>query len=62
MRDWLVLVTEQVVVVIDALALVIVVVGTLQAFLAGLRAMLSSSSGTRGARSGCATHDGSWPA
>lgn len=45
MKGWLVAVTEPTIVVIDALALVIVVVGTIEAFIGGLRAMLSSPSG-----------------
>lgn len=45
MREWLAVVTENAIVVIDALALVIVVVGTIQAFVSGLRAMLGSIDG-----------------
>jgi uncharacterized membrane protein len=45
MREWLVLVTENATVVIDALALVIIVVGTIEAFAGGLRLLLSAPSG-----------------
>jgi len=37
--------TENAIVIIDALALVIIVVGTVEAFVGGLRAMLGSRSG-----------------
>lgn len=46
MKEWLVVVTEYAVLIIDALALVIIVVGTAQAFVGGVRLMLSSPSGT----------------
>lgn len=45
MKQWLIFATENAVVVIDALALIIIVVGTVEAFFGGLRAMLSSPSG-----------------
>ncbi|MBR1271252.1 DUF1622 domain-containing protein [Bradyrhizobium sp. AUGA SZCCT0222] len=45
MKQWLVFATENAVVFIDALALVIIVVGTVEAFFGGLRAMLGSPSG-----------------
>lgn len=45
MKQWLVFATENAIVLIDALALVIVVVGTVEAFFSGLRAMLASPSG-----------------
>ena len=45
MKHGLTLVTEQVIVVIDALALVIIVVGTIEAFLGALRMMFSAPSG-----------------
>ncbi len=45
MRELLVTATEYGVVLIDAMALVIVFVGTVEAFLRGLHAMLSSPSG-----------------
>jgi uncharacterized membrane protein len=44
-KQWLVFATENAIVLIDALALVIVVVGTVEAFFSGLRAMLASPSG-----------------
>ena len=45
MREWLVIVTEQAVVVIDAMATVIIVIGTIEAFIDGLRVLLGSKSG-----------------
>src|SRR5262245_1126768 len=45
MKEWLVYATENAVVIIDALALVIVVVGTLEAFVMGLVTVLSSPTG-----------------
>lgn len=45
MKEWLFFATENAVVVIDGLALIIIVVGTVEAFLGGLRAMLASPSG-----------------
>ena len=45
MREWLIVVTEAAIVVIDALALVIIVVGTVEAFVRGLRLLFSSRSG-----------------
>jgi uncharacterized membrane protein len=45
MKEWLVFITENAVVLIDMLALIIVLVGTVEAFFAGLRAMLSLPSG-----------------
>jgi uncharacterized membrane protein len=45
MKQWLVFATENAIVIIDALALVIIVVGTVEAFVGGLRAMLGSPSG-----------------
>jgi uncharacterized membrane protein len=43
-REWLVIVTEQAVVVIDAMALLLVLIGTVEAFIDGLRAVFSSKS------------------
>jgi uncharacterized membrane protein len=43
-RDWLVLVTEQAVVVIDAMATLIILFGTIEAFVDGLRVFFSSKS------------------
>jgi uncharacterized membrane protein len=45
MKEWLVTVTEYAIVVIDALALVIVLVGTLEAFTSSIRLMLGGGSG-----------------
>jgi uncharacterized membrane protein len=43
MKDWLIFVTEHAIVVIDALALLIIVFGTVQAFVGAVQLMLSSS-------------------
>jgi uncharacterized membrane protein len=45
MKEWLTFVTEYAIVIINALALVIIVVGTIEAFINGLRLMFSSLSG-----------------
>ena len=45
MKVWLSVVTEHAIVIIDALALLIIVIGTLEAFALGLRTMLGSASG-----------------
>jgi uncharacterized membrane protein len=45
MKEWLIFATEQIVIVIDALALVIIVIGTVEAFFTGIRAMFSSPTG-----------------
>ena len=45
MREWLVLITENAIVIIDALAMVIILVGTFEAFSGGLRLLLSPPSG-----------------
>jgi uncharacterized membrane protein len=45
MKQWLIIVTEHAIVVIDALALVIILVGTLEAFVCGLRTMLAAPTG-----------------
>jgi uncharacterized membrane protein len=45
MKEWLVFITEYAIVVIDCLALIIVVIGTVEAFFGGLRLMLSSRTG-----------------
>ena len=44
-KQWLIFATENAIVIIDALALVIIVVGTVEAFFGGLRAMLGSPTG-----------------
>lgn len=45
MREWLVIITEQAIVVIDALALLIIVVGTIEVALRGLPAMFREKPG-----------------
>ncbi len=45
MKEGLVIVTEYAILLIDGLALLIIVVGTLEAFVNGLRIMLGSASG-----------------
>ena len=45
MREWLVIVTEQAVLVIDAMALVIILFATIQAFVTGLKLMASPTTG-----------------
>lgn len=45
MKEWLAFVTESAIVVIDAMALVIILVGTIEAFFSSLRLMLASPSG-----------------
>ena len=42
MREWLVMATENAVVVIDAMATLIILVGTLEAFIDGFRVLFSS--------------------
>jgi uncharacterized membrane protein len=43
-REWLAVVTEYAVLVIDAMALVIIIIGTVEAFVDGFRVILSSKS------------------
>ena len=45
MKQWLIFATENAIVIIDAMALVVIVVGTVEVFFGGLRAMLASPSG-----------------
>jgi uncharacterized membrane protein len=45
MKEWLILVTENAVVLIDWMALVIILIGTVEAFVRGLGVLLSSPSG-----------------
>jgi uncharacterized membrane protein len=45
MKEWLIILTEHAIVLSDAAALVIIVVGTAQAFISGLALMFSSPSG-----------------
>ena len=44
MREWLVVVTEQAVVAIDAMATLIIIIATIEAFIDGLRAIFTSKS------------------
>src|SRR5262245_1741061 len=44
MRDWVVVLTEHAVVVIDAMATLIIIVGTVEAFIDGIRVIFSSKS------------------
>ena len=45
LKEWLVVVTENAVVAIDWMALVIILIGTVEAFITGLRLLLSSPDG-----------------
>jgi uncharacterized membrane protein len=45
MKEWLVFAAEQAIIVIDAMALIIVFVGTVEAFISGIRVMFSSRNG-----------------
>ena len=45
MKQWLTFATENAIVIIDALALVVIVVGTIEAFVGGSLALLASRSG-----------------
>lgn len=45
MKEWLVFATQQAVVIIDAMALIIIFVGTVEAFFSGVRAMFLSPDG-----------------
>jgi uncharacterized membrane protein len=45
MKEWLTFATENAIIVIEALALVVIFLGTIEAFIGGLRVMLSSRSG-----------------
>ena len=62
MREWLVLVTENAIIIINALASVIVIVGTIEAFVGGLRLLLSPPPGQSRRDVGCATRGGWSPA
>jgi uncharacterized membrane protein len=44
MREWLIFATETTIVVIDAMALVVIVFGTVEAFVTGLRLMIAGTS------------------
>ena len=45
MREWLVWVTERAVLIIDAMATLLILIGTVEAFIDGIRLMLGSKSG-----------------
>ncbi len=45
MKEWLTFITEEAIVVIDVLALIIIVAGTIEAFFGGLFVMLSTRTG-----------------
>src|SRR6185369_9844416 len=45
MKEWLIFATENAVVLIDALALIIILIGTIEAFIIGVRAMFASPTG-----------------
>ena len=45
MKEWLVFATQQAIVIIDAMALIIIFVGTVEAFVSGIRVMFSSPTG-----------------
>lgn len=44
-KEWLILSTNYAIVLIDAMALIVILVGTIEAFFSGLRVLLSSPSG-----------------
>jgi uncharacterized membrane protein len=44
MREWLIFATETAILVIDAMALVVIVFGTVEAFITGLRLMITGTS------------------
>jgi uncharacterized membrane protein len=44
-KDWLVLLTNYAIVLIDAMALIVIFVGTVEAFFGGMRVLLSSPTG-----------------
>jgi uncharacterized membrane protein len=45
MKEWLAIATGYAIIVIDGMAMVVIVVGTVETFFAGLRVMLSSTDG-----------------
>jgi len=45
MKEWLIFATEQTVIMIDALALVVIVIGTIEAFVSAMRALFFSPTG-----------------
>ena len=62
MKEWLVVATGYSIVVINGLALIIIVVGTVETFFGGLRAMFSSPDGHTRRDVGSATPAGWSPA
>jgi uncharacterized membrane protein len=44
-KDWLILATHHAIILIDAMALILIFIGTVEAFFGGIRALLSSPSG-----------------
>ena len=50
MEEWLHLVTQDIVVIIDAMALIIIVIGTVEAFFTGLRVAFPARTANRGFR------------
>lgn len=45
LKEWLVLLTNYAIVLVDAMALIVIFVGTVEAFFGGLRVLLSSQTG-----------------
>ena len=45
MKDWLIFTTQHAIVLIDWLALILILIGTIEAFIGGLRLMFSSATG-----------------
>ena len=45
MKEWLVYATEHAIILIDAMALVVIVIGTVEAFVCGVRILLGSPNG-----------------
>jgi uncharacterized membrane protein len=45
MKEWLVFATQQAIIIINMMALIIIFVGTVEAFFSGIRVMFSSRSG-----------------
>ena len=62
MKEWLKIATQYSIMLIDAMALVVIVVGTVEAFFRGFRVLLSSPTGHESGTSGCAMRAGWWPA
>jgi uncharacterized membrane protein len=45
MKEWLILATHYAIILIDAMALIVIFIGTVEAFFGGLRVLLSSPTG-----------------